>query len=214
MRLKPAVLFCSLCALNLSAAQNDWDLEPSEAAPPAPPAGVTGSLNIASSPAGASLFVNDSARGKTPLRLDGLLPGRYRLRLELRGYDPVTDNVQVNAGGMEERNYTLKTPFVVLPQVKTPKKHLRSWPTITLGTGAIVAVGAGYLLDRYVKKESDKCYAVAAQYAGSGTNDAYAAYRQEYHDHYNSAKNYSLCRNVLYVAAGMFSAGFAVSFGF
>jgi TolB-like protein len=68
----------------------------------------TGSLKIVSKPAGASVFVNDSARGTTPMKLDNLKSGQYRLRLELQGYNSDSDNVKVSTGDTVEKNYALK----------------------------------------------------------------------------------------------------------
>jgi TolB-like protein len=174
----------------------------------------TGSLKIASSPAGASLFINDSSKGATPLNLDSLKSGRYRLRLELQGYNPITDNVRVTAGSTEEKNYTFKTLPVSHPQAENGKKHSSAWPKIALGAGTIVAAGAGFLLDVLVKSEVNKCSDISVQYANSGSNAAYATYRQDYISHYNNEKSFALYRNILYGAAGVLTAGFAISFAF
>lgn len=193
---------------SFSTIQNNGSLSP------AAPIVETGTLKIGSSPAGAALFVNDSARGATPVNLDSLKSGRYRLRLELKGYDPITDNVRVNTGITEEKNYTLKALGVSHPQGENEKKHLPMWSKITLGAGTIVAAGAGILMDGLVNSEKQKCTTISAQYASSGSNASYATYSQEYATHYNNEKSYSLYRNVLYGVAGVLAAGFAVSFVF
>jgi hypothetical protein len=45
-----------------------------------------GKLVLNTLPANAQVFVDDVARGKTPLVLDGILAGERRLRIELKGY--------------------------------------------------------------------------------------------------------------------------------
>jgi TolB-like protein len=200
-------------AQSFSNAQNNESPKPAATAPPKPPATETGSMKISSTPAGASLFVNDSAKGTTPANIDSLKSGWYRLRLELKGYSSFTDNVRVGAGGTEEKNYTLKT-LPVSEQQGEKKKHSKGWPKIALGAGAIVAAGAGFLCDNLVKTETNKCTDISALYNSSGSNAAYATSRQDYIGHYNKAKNYSLYRNVLYGAAGVLAAGFAISLAF
>ncbi len=195
-------------------AQSFSAAESNESPKPAPPAAGTGSLRIVSSPEGASLFVDDSEQGTTPASLDSLKPGRYRLRLQLQGYNPVTGTIDISAGSAVEKRYTLRTAPGAHPQVQNGKKHSPTWLKISLGAGTIVAAGAGIMFDQLEKSETAKCSEIASQYAGSGSNAAYAIYRQDYQGHYNSAKKDDLGRNVLYGASLVFAAGFAISFAF
>ncbi len=68
------------------------------AAPPASPAVRTGSLLVESRPAGATVTVNGSPRGLSPLTLSGLAPGEYTVQLQLAGYRTITTTVRVVAG--------------------------------------------------------------------------------------------------------------------
>jgi hypothetical protein len=199
---------------SFSPAKSGESQKPEAAVRPMPPVSETGSLKISSTPPGASLFVNDSAKGATPLRLDSLKSGNYRLRLEMPGHAPIADDARVNAGSIEEKNYALKTLPVPHTRVENEKKHSRAWPKITLGAGAIVAAGAGVLCNVIVRNETTKCSDISALYANSGSNAAYAASRQDYIDHYDKAKNFSSYRDVLYGAAAVLAAGFAISFAF
>jgi len=79
---------------------------PSGATAPKPassPAGVgeaatTGSLLVESRPPGATVTVNGDNRGTTPLTIDALAPGSYRVGLSLAGYQSFTTTVRVVAG--------------------------------------------------------------------------------------------------------------------
>src|SRR5208282_72148 len=61
--------------------------KPAETPPPAP---ATGTLKIQSQPGEAQVYINDEPKGMTSpagdLRLSGLAPGTYRLRVTLTGY--------------------------------------------------------------------------------------------------------------------------------
>jgi TolB-like protein len=193
---------------SFSTLQNNVSSNPTE------PIIEKGTLKIGSSPSGAALFVNDSAKGITPVSLDGLKPGWYRLRLELRGYDSIMDNVQVSAGSVDEKNYTLKALAVPHQPGAIGKKHSPLWLKITLGAGTVVAAGAGLLVDELVKSEANKCSDISTQYKNSGSNIAYTTYSQDYTNHYNTEKRYFTYRNVLYGVAAVLAAGFAISFAF
>lgn len=70
------------------------------AAAPAPAAKKTSVLLVDSRPPGAAVYLDDQAAWKrTPARLEGLAPGRHRLRLELEGYRSWSRLVELDAAG-------------------------------------------------------------------------------------------------------------------
>jgi serine/threonine protein kinase len=58
----------------------------------------TGSLSITSRPSRADVYINDEFRGRTPLTLENLPPGSYRLKVILEGYEDWERSVVVRAG--------------------------------------------------------------------------------------------------------------------
>lgn len=62
------------------------------------PAATTGTLVIESRPAGATVVIDGKTRGVTPLTIDALAPGDYRVSLSLAGYQPFATTVRVVAG--------------------------------------------------------------------------------------------------------------------
>jgi serine/threonine protein kinase len=76
------------------------------AAPPRPatpatlgrPAATTGALAVESRPSGATVTINGTPSGETPLVLEALAPGEYRVTIALAGYQPFTTTVRVVAG--------------------------------------------------------------------------------------------------------------------
>ena len=91
---------------------------PVDISPPAGPPVVAdaapaeaGVLHVLSDPDGASVYVNEQARGKTPLALE--LPyGSYRIRLVLAGYKTEVRDASLRVG-----DYTV--PFKLKPEVVT-----------------------------------------------------------------------------------------------
>lgn len=52
-------------------------------------------LRVVSLPPGARVYVNNDRRGETPLTLDDLPPGAYRVRVENDGFDPLARDVEL-----------------------------------------------------------------------------------------------------------------------
>jgi serine/threonine-protein kinase len=69
---------------------------PPDAAPtPAPP--TSGTLHVESDPPGARVRVGGQVRGRTPLDLPDLPFGTHRVRVDLRGYEPQSREVSLDA---------------------------------------------------------------------------------------------------------------------
>jgi serine/threonine-protein kinase len=61
--------------------------------PPPPAEVVKGTLHVESEPAGATVTLNGEARGVTPLDVADLFLGNHEVKVELRGYAPVSQTV-------------------------------------------------------------------------------------------------------------------------
>jgi hypothetical protein len=67
-------------------------------APPATAATTTGGLSIDSRPGGAAVTINGKPSGVTPLTINDLPPGEYRILMALPGYHDFATSVRVVAG--------------------------------------------------------------------------------------------------------------------
>ncbi|MDR3553475.1 MAG: SUMF1/EgtB/PvdO family nonheme iron enzyme [Syntrophobacteraceae bacterium] len=89
----------------------------------------TGTIVVKSTPPGASVYVNGSRRGLTPMTISGASPGAVRLRVGLYGYESADDTVQFQAGKEQIASYTLaRAP--VSPSAK-PQIEARVRPSTT-----------------------------------------------------------------------------------
>jgi len=88
--------------------------------PPKPPAETTATLTVVSHPVGAQLFLNDELRGATGsegvLRLAGLPPGAYRIRLSLPGFEEWRTEIKLESS---ERR-TLEVQLAALKPAAPP----------------------------------------------------------------------------------------------
>jgi hypothetical protein len=67
-----------------------------------------GSLQVASRPSGAQVFVDDSLIGTTPLLLSNVGAGLKRLRIELSGYKTWATSVQIEPSARFRVSATLE----------------------------------------------------------------------------------------------------------
>ncbi|MBP5284699.1 MAG: PEGA domain-containing protein [Kiritimatiellae bacterium] len=71
--------------------------------------GQPGSLRLSSVPDGARFYVNGDPAGKSPVRLDRLKPGKYKVRAELEGYGNLTKNITVDNGSDVSEEFRLES---------------------------------------------------------------------------------------------------------
>jgi TonB family protein len=64
---------------------------------PVAPSPTLGTLQVDSEPPGARVSLNGQARGQTPLRVDELPFGAYKVRVEQKGYQPQTRTVSLDS---------------------------------------------------------------------------------------------------------------------
>ena len=76
-------------------------------------------LAITSQPAGAAVYLDGTYAGRTPYRQDLTDEGSYALRLELEGYHPVTQDIEVSGGRNNLRSFNL-TPRTTLEEYTPP----------------------------------------------------------------------------------------------
>ncbi len=74
---------------------------------------TTGSLNITTTPATADILLNENIIGKSPYKIDNLLPGEYTLKLIAEGYAPIEDKIKIEKGETTEYNADLKKIITV-----------------------------------------------------------------------------------------------------
>ena len=106
-------------------------------------ADAPGSLTISSTPAGALTLLNGMPVGETPVRVDSLSAGRYRIRIEKQGYLAKAATVLVNAGADGQVAFELLKPVSIAvigepagagksrcPLYKCPQQQRRSFTGI------------------------------------------------------------------------------------
>jgi hypothetical protein len=97
---------------------------PAAPSPAAPPAPAFGALYVTSTPSGASVAVNGTERGRTPLPLSRIKPGEQRVALTLEGYQPWSTRVNVDADTTARVNAKLR------PRTGRLRVLARPWGTI------------------------------------------------------------------------------------
>jgi hypothetical protein len=95
-----------------------------------PPKAPSTVVHVVSEPAGAMIFVDGEAKGITPLDLSGVAMGPHEIRVELDGYEPKSDSVELTASAPEAGvNLTLATPAPVPVAPTTGTADITSTPS-------------------------------------------------------------------------------------
>jgi hypothetical protein len=98
-----------------------------QALPPQPRV-KTGSLDILSDPEGASVYLNNSFRGNTPLLISDLPNGTYKVKLTYPGYADFTKNDVQIVDAQTTQLYIFMQAVPLPPAVKTGSISIDSFP--------------------------------------------------------------------------------------
>jgi serine/threonine-protein kinase len=129
------------------------------AAPTVEAPAPAGLLRVATQPAGATVTVNGEARGATPLELGGLALGAHEVRVELRGYAPAVQRVELTSqapqaelslalsrsapvSGIAELHSSPQGAFVRIDGIAVGQTPMRQ--SLRLGGHAVELIKEGY----------------------------------------------------------------------
>lgn len=202
---------------------------------PSPPPPRYGGLTIQSNPPGAGVLLNGSPSGATPFHTEKLEPGRYLLRIDMPTYKFVDDSLSVTAGQVEKREYSLEHTVSWRDSVAAARRDslrtgLYAKPTarpesgtkprkspaakITFCVLSLVSGAAGIYCDCIVQDRIGKDNSLKAHYASFPDNAEYADYSSRISHNASDAHSYKLAEYILYGCAGLYAAGFVISFAF
>jgi hypothetical protein len=106
---------------------------------------AAGSLTVATSPGGATIFIDGVQRGISPATITGLSPGRHTLLLKLDGYEDLSAPVTVSAG--QTSTYTLDLTLLAAEETALPAPIKKKTPGFEALLG-IAALGAMVLVPK------------------------------------------------------------------
>jgi hypothetical protein len=174
-------------------------------------------LSLQSNPSGATVILNKVKTGTTPYRNDSLLPGGYALRLELPGYGPIQETIEMAKNHRDTLSFTLYTKGF-LDSSNVQKRELKNrkklgWQ-IVFGILTAAAGATGVYLNGDVKKDlSNEKNSYSAYSTARLQSDIDLAYT-EYSDKVKKTDAAMLRRNIAYGAAGAFGFVLALTFLF
>lgn len=79
-------------------------------------------LKIVSLPDKARVYVNNEPRGQTPLDLPQLAPGKYRVRVEMEGYDPTARDIELTRASKKIEEFRLVSNAGKLELITEPDR--------------------------------------------------------------------------------------------
>lgn len=99
---------------------------------------VNGSLYFSSTPSGASIYVDSTYKGKTPMTLDNVVPGTHSIKIEKAQYVDYTKSVTVVAG--EEVTVSASLTYKTSATTATPTTIIVTTATLPPTTVKSTAV--------------------------------------------------------------------------
>jgi len=89
-----------------------------------------GALSVDSSPSGALVMLNGTPAGQTPFNLENIEPQKiYRIEVWIDGYEPHSEEIQIEAGKKKELHVTLKKAPMIPPPESPPQAQPGSQPS-------------------------------------------------------------------------------------
>jgi hypothetical protein len=175
-----------------------------------------GKLKVTSKPSGAKVFVNEEATGTTPFSSARIQPGNCMLRINLPGYQDVTENLMVVRDQSLEKSYELVHTKAYLDSVAAYKeyKHRKArWTRrITFGVLGAATFGAGAIFDAIAQNHIVKMNNIQANYRSATTG--FSTYKSPWQEQKDKAEKNILIRNICYGVAGGFGVAFLISLPF
>jgi hypothetical protein len=113
--------------------------DPTTAAIPVQAQASTGSLSVATSPAGATIAIDGVQRGISPATIPGLSAGSHTVLLKLDGYQEVSVPVTINAG--QTLTYTTTLSPASTAAAAAPASQQKKSPGFEAALG-LAALGA------------------------------------------------------------------------
>jgi len=113
-----------------------------------PSAGPSGSIAVATDPAGASIYIDGVLLGVTPATIPGLSAGSHTMVLKLDGYDDLTLPVTITAGSTQYYSSAMRKGGTTADALPTTKKSPAP------GCGTVLAAGVFVMLLTRGKNES------------------------------------------------------------
>jgi len=174
-------------------------------------------LSVFSTPEGASVFLDKKKAGVTPFYIDTLPPGNYSLRLELDGYNPVTQSISAVRGAADTLSFTLFTRAQLDSARKAQHalgKGRRNARRIVFGLLAAAAWSTGIVMNTRAQESLDREERLYALYNRRQTQSEYDRYWADYRSAADETDRYVLMRNILYGAGGGFTFFMGLSIPF
>jgi PEGA domain len=209
-------------------------------APPPPKALAVGALRILTDPPGAKMLMDKADMGLTPFTGDSVGAGSHSIAFHLDGYDALDTGVSVFSGETVNRTFALnrtkawkdsvesarraaeaakaaavKASVKAEPAKNTGEPHKKRSIAPKIVFGVLAAGGgiAGMIFNNLEQEKINRDSELKQQYIASGYSNP-SDYQGRLNANAADTKNFNTNRNICFIAAGAFVAGFAISFAF
>lgn len=195
-------------------------------------------LHITTNPADATVFLNSKNAGQTPYQNEMLKPGVYSLELKLDTYKAIKQSLELPGGETKTLTYNLIHSQAYLDSLKAvaalkaekkareeaekkaaaekakKRKKIKLISRIALGTCAAGLIACGYYMDMQLEDKQIEKQMLYNKYLSSENLAQLNQNKADYDKAHENGENLVTYRTLLYVAAGVSTAGIGVTFFF
>ena len=148
---------------------------------------IYGSINVASNPSGADIYIDGSYKGKTPMLVESLIPGNHKLELRKNGFVNINKTITI----VGDETEAINAAFTTSRSIQTLREHSQnnhfyinagfivgSFKAVNFGFGYSFSKLSGFLIEVggfYGLSKSDDIYWYNSEYDNIG-NASYSPY--------------------------------------
>jgi hypothetical protein len=177
---------------------------------------IFGRLDVKSSPASATVALNQLTVGATPCFDGQVTPGNYSLTVKKPGYVTIRENVVLVKNQTLVRAYTLEHTQAYLDSVdqrhRRAHKQRQTFRRIAFGSSGACALGAGLVMNGLVHRSLHEQVRIQNDYNAATTD--FAEFERHYKFEKQLAQDFALARNILYGVSGGLGFFFVLSIPF
>lgn len=174
------------------------------------------SVDIVSDPLNASVQINGEFVGITPFFNGFLKPGEYSLKVTRHGYEPINRSIIASQNNPLILTLTMDPSMKFndsMVSIKKTKKTSRQFiQKIIFGSLAAALSGSALYFEMNAHQKLSAADKNAADYDLARSN--FTSYRSDYDNNRKKAQKDLEKRNIFYIAAGVSTLGFTLSFLF
>lgn len=168
----------------------------------------TSIVEIISKPKGATLFIANDKKGKTPYT-DTMEVGKYPISLQLKNHKTINDQMVLLENETFKKSYTFS-----VGKEKSKSSKRKIIPFTISGLALVGGIVGGVILNSSASDKLDESELIKADLVEKGTSETFDYYNSLYKKKVDDARDDMVLRSVCYGVAGLGGLGIIFTIAF